>query len=82
MLPPGSIDLSRVGDRFLFLSFPNRRNKVVQMGVAFHFPETVDGNGGGFANCRKVVPLQVDEHIVLGNFLGVIEEGLDDETVR
>ena len=34
------------------------------------------------SNCRKVVPLQVDEHIVLGNLLGVIEKGLDDRTVR
>ena len=68
-------------DSFFQVS-PNRRNKVVQMGVAFHFPEPFDGNGSGFADCRKVVPLQVDEHIVLGNLLGVIEKGLDDRTVR
>lgn len=52
------------------------------MSVAFDFPESVDGDASGFADCGKIVSFEVYEHIVLGNLFGVLEKRFDDGTIR
>ena len=48
---------------------------MVEMGVGFHFPKTLDLDRTGQTHRGEVVTFQVDQHIVLPQFLGVLQKG-------
>ncbi len=48
--------------------------EVMQVSVILNIPELVDLDAARLANVGEVVSFEVDEHVVLGGFLGVIEQ--------